>query len=295
MTSANLRIIPAGFLLLFLFLLSSCSSKPKEPGEVYTRRLQADALLVQGYNQTDVLKFNPAWASFNQALNIYASLDNREGMINALLALGRTRRLTGDIDSTEELYNHARSLAVYSEDPRAMRSVLNHQADLALRQGNPEGAMALLTDRENELTEGRERSAQLRLRGSARAALGFGDEAALLLVEAAEIALASGEAAAAAQAYYKLASLSSLGARFEEAESWALKALEADKSLEYASGIAADLRALAIISAKAEKNEAAEDYYRRSWLAWRALGRSKEAETARTELENISGRLVTVP
>ncbi len=295
MTSANLRAIPAGFLILFLALNTACSTKPKEPAEVYTRRVQADSLLIQGYNQTDTLKFDPAWASFNQALNIYASLDNREGMINALLALGRIRRLTEDIDSAEELYSHARSLAVYSEDTKAMRSVLNHQADLALRQGNPEKAMELLTDRENELTGGRERSAQLRLRGSARAALGFGDEAVVLLVESAEVALAADEKAAAAQAYYKLASLSSLGARFDEAEDWAIKALEADKSLEYAPGIAADLRALAIISAKAGKTEAAEDYYRRSWLAWRALGRSDDADEARSELEHLSGMQVTVP
>lgn len=295
MTSANLRTLPLGFLLIFLVFNTSCSTKPKEPAEVYTRRVQADSLLVQGYNQTDILKFDPAWASFNQALNIYASLDNREGMINALLALGRTRRLTGDIDSAEELYSHARSLAVYSEDPKVMRSVLNHQADLALRQGNPEKAMELLNDRENEPAGGRERSAQLRLRGSAKAALGFGDEGVALLVEAAEVALAADEVTAAAQAYYKLASLSSLGARFDEAGNWAQKALKADKSMEYAPGIAADLRALAIISAKAGKTEAAEDYYRRSWLAWRALGRDEDADEARNELENLSGMQVTVP
>ena len=295
MTSANLRILLLGFLLIFLVFNTACSTKPKEPAEVYTRRVQADSLLVQGYNQTDILKFDPAWASFNQALNIYASLDNREGMINALLALGRTRRLTDDIDSAEELYSHARSLAVYSEDPKVMRSVLNHQGDLALRQGNPEKAMELLNDRENEPAGGRERSAQLRLRGSAKAALGFGNEAVALLVEAAEVAITADEVTAAAQAYYKLASLSSLGARFDEAENWAVKALEADKSLEYTPGIAADLRALAIISAKAGKTEAAEDYYRRSWLSWRALGRDEDAEEARTELENLSGMQVTVP
>ncbi|MCK5735091.1 MAG: hypothetical protein KAH21_01385, partial [Spirochaetaceae bacterium] len=72
-------------------------------------------------------------------------------------------------------------------------------------------------------------------------------------------------------------------------------ALEADKSREYSPGIAADLRALAIISVKAEKYEEAEDYYRRSWLAWKALGRIDDAESARIELESLIGHPVTVP
>jgi len=278
-----------------MFISISCSTKPEKNVEVYTRRLQADSLLLQGYKQSDMLQFDPAWASFDQALNIYASLDHREGMINTLLAMGRTRRMTGDIDSAQELYLHAGALADFSGNPKLIRSVLNHQADLALRDGDPVKALDLLADRENEVSSGRERSAQLRLRGSARHAMGSDDEAVPLLVEAAEIAEAAEEKVAAAQAYYKLASISSLNARFDEAEVWALKALDADRIPEYVPGIASDLRALAIICEKAGKNEAAEDYYLRSWLAFRALGRSDDAEASRIELETLSGRTVSVP
>jgi len=292
-TAPNYVLFTTGF--LFLMILNSCSSKPKEPVELYTKRLQADSLLVQGYNQTDTLKFVSAGASFDMALNIYASLDNREGMIDSLLALGRTSRLTGNMDSAEGLYSHARSLAVFSEDPKYMRNVLNHQADMALRLGDPVKAIDLLADRENEVDSGRERSAQLRLRGSARHAMGAEEEAVSLLLEASELALDAGDAVSAAQAYYKLASISSLAARFSEAENWAEMALDADKSEEYAPGIAADLRALAIISSKSGKDEEAEDYYRRSWLAFRALGRNEDADTAKIELENLIGRPVTVP
>jgi tetratricopeptide (TPR) repeat protein len=295
LTSAADRIKPAAYILIFLLAISSCSTKPDESAEVYTRRLQADSLLVQGYNQSDMFHFNPAWASFNQALNIYASLDNREGMIDALLAMGRTRRITGDIEAAVELYAHAGALAEYSRNPDCIRSVLNHQADLALREGNPVQALDLLADRENESTTGRERSAQLRLRGSVEYALGNQEKAFSLLLEAVQVAEAAEEHVAAAQAYYKLASIASLGARFDEAEDWALKALKEDKIPEYVPGIASDLRALAIISEKSENKEAAEDYYRRAWLAYRALGRDDDAESARKRLENLTGTAVTVP
>jgi len=295
LTSVDHRVLPLVSILLLSLAYNSCSTKPEKTVEVYTRRLQADSLLLQGYKQSDMYQLDPAWASFNQALNIYASIDHRGGMVNALLAMGRTKRMTGDVESTEELYSHAGFLAVNSDNPRLIRAVLNHQADLALRGGDPVKALDLLADRENEVSTGRERSAQLRLRGSARHAMGSDDEAVLLLIEAAEIAETADEKVAAAQVYYKLASIASLNARFEEAEDWALKALESDKIPEYGPGIASDLRALAIISEKAGKSEAAEDYYLRSWLAFRALGRMDDAEAARIELETLSGRAVTVP
>lgn len=284
-----------GFGLMLIVLVTSCSTKPREPAEIYTRRNQADSLMTQGYERTDALYYDQAWASFNKALDIYASLDNRPGMIDALLALGRTRRMTDEIDSAEELYRHAQALAEFSDDARQMRSVLNHRADLALRKGDPVLAVELLADQDPEIPDGRERSTQLRLRGSARHVMGYEEEARALLTEAAEVALAADEALAAAQAYYKLASIASLSAGFEEAESWALKALEADKSIEYGPGIAADLRALAIISTKAGNELQAEDYYRRSWLAWRGIGRFEDAESAKVELEGLSGRPITVP
>lgn len=295
MTSDKPRyyLLPAAALVLLL--ISSCSTKPEEPEILYTRSNQADALILQGYELTDAFNYGLAWASFDEALDIYASLDNREGMIQSLLALGRTRRMTGETDDAEELYHHAYSMARFADNPRLMRSVLNHQADLALRNGDPVRAVDLLADTDPGVFDGRERSAQLRLKGAARYAMGAEEEAIGLLTEAAGIAEAAGEDVVAAQAYYKLASIASLGARFDEAEAWALKALASDKSQEYGPGIAADLRALAIISAKSGHKEIAEDYYRRSWLAWRGLERKEDAETARLELEELAGRPVTIP
>lgn len=295
MTSDEPRLIILLPALLVVLLFSSCSTSPEEPEELYTRRNQADALMLQGYQLTDSLNFDLASASFDEALDIYASVDHRDGMIQSLLALGRTRRMTGDTDAALELYHHAYSMAQFSDNPVLMRSVLNHQADLALRTGDPVRAIDLLADTDPGVFDGRERSAQLRLKGAARYAMGAEDEALSLLVEAAEIAEAAGEDVVAAQAYYKLASIASLGARFNEAEAWALKALEADKSQEYGPGIAADLRALAIISAKSGKQDMAEDYYRRSWLAWRGLERLEDAEAARLELETLAGRPVSIP
>jgi tetratricopeptide (TPR) repeat protein len=276
-------------------LFFSCSTPPKEPEAVETKRNIADSLMAQGYERTDRLELSAAWNAFDQALNVYASLDDRSGMINALLAMGRSRRMSGDDEAAEELFLHAGGLAAFSGNPVHMRSVLNYRADLAIRQGNPVQATDLLSDRPEDSSSGRERAEQLRLRAVALYDMGREEEALALLSEAAALAEESDEALEAAQSYYKLASIASLGARFDEAREWALRALSADRSREYAPGIAADLRALAIISAKSGDNGSAEDYYRRAWLAWRALGRPEEAEAARLELEVLTGRPVTLP
>ena len=71
--------------------------------------------------------------------------------------------------------------------------------------------------------------------------------------------------------------------------------LDADKAASYAPGIAADLRALAIIAEKTGDTEAAEDYYRRAWLAWNGAGRTSDAESARQALEILTGRPEYLP
>ncbi len=297
----NRRLFAAGAFLL-LAVLASCSTKPKEPEEIITRRKQADSLMTQGHERTDELAYDIARNSYNTALGIYASLDYREGTVAALLALGRNSRMTGNTAAAEELFDHAESLAAGLDNPRIMRDVLNHKADLALRTGDPVAAAAYLEDSSasgekpsSAVSNGRERAAQLRLLGTARHAMGEDEDAQNLLLQSAGVAEAADEKVEAAQSYYKLASVASLDARFDEALSWAAKALSSDKEAEYRPGIAADLRALAIISAKAGDKAAAEDYFRRSWLAWRGLGRLEDAESARLELEELTGRPVTVP
>jgi tetratricopeptide (TPR) repeat protein len=293
--SGQSRTLPLVLAVAAVVFFASCSTKPAEPEEVRSNRNIADSLMIQGYKSVDRYDMVAAWNSFDQALNIYASVDFREGVIDALLAMGRTKRISGDDEASEKLYAHAQGLADFSADPARVRSVLNHRGELALRQGNPVLAMELLGDRESDPLKGAERAEQLRLRASALYTISREEEAVSLLMESAAVALEADVPLEAAKTYYKLASISSLGARFAEAESWALKALDADKSEEYGPGIAADLRALAIISEKAGNLPLAEDYLRRSWLAWRGLGRPPEMEAARNDLEKITGREMEIP
>ena len=290
------RYLIGALLMAAVILVSvSCSSRPDDSAAVTAKRNQADGLMKQGHTRVDELALDSARTSYGAALDIYAFLDHREGTIAALLALGRVSRMAGDPDITGELYDHAESLARSYGEGRPIRDVLNHKADLALRRGDPEAALTLLEDASPPVEDGRERAAQLRLQGASQYARGFEDEAMALLQLAASIAEEAGEHVEAAQSYYKLASIASLGGRYDEARNRAEQALAADKAAEYGPGIAADLQALGIIAGKAGNTAAAEDYARRSWLAWKGLGRPEEAAAARETLETLWGRPVTVP
>jgi len=290
----NRSALPVLLFILIVFF-SACSSPPKEPEPVFTRRNQADSMMAQGHTMTDSLQLAAARASYEGALDIYASLDDRSGTVSALLALGRNSRAAGDADSARNLYTHAEALAVQSGDARLIRDAMNHRADIALRSGDPVTAWEYLDDTTPAVTDGGIRAAQLRLMGSVKYELGSPDEANDYLSQAVNAALIADDMNEAAQAWYKMASIASLEARFDDAEALALKALEADKSGEYGPGIAADLRALAIINTKSGDIVEAEDYYRRAWLALRALGRTDDAEEARSELEKMTGEPVVVP
>lgn len=293
-THTNPSMTPV-LLVILMGLFSACSSPPKEPDQVFTRRNQADSLMDQGHTMTDSLQLTGARASYEGALDIYASLDDRSGTVSALLALGRNSWAAGDPDSARDLFIHANALADQSGDARLVRDAMNHLADIALRSGDPVTAWEYLDETTPAVTDGGIRAAQLRLMGAVKYELGSPDEANEYLSQSVGAALLSEDMNEAAQAWYKMASIASLEARFDDAEKLALKALEADKSGEYGPGIAADLRALAIINTKSGDAEEAEDYYRRAWLAFRGLGRDGDAEEARIELEKMIGRPVVVP
>ncbi|MDF1569288.1 MAG: tetratricopeptide repeat protein, partial [Spirochaetaceae bacterium] len=198
-THRNLSILPVLSIILF-GLLSSCSSPPKEPEQVFTRRNQAESMMAQGHTMTDSLQLAGARASYEGALDIYASLDDRYGTVSALLALGRNSRAAGDPESARDLYTHAEALAVQSGDARLIRDAKNHLADIALRSGDPVTAWEYLDDTTPAVTEGGIHAAQLRLMGSVKYELGSPDEANDYLSQAVNTALVADDMNEAAQA-----------------------------------------------------------------------------------------------
>lgn len=286
--------VAAATVWAMLIFMASCSSRPEEVTRIYTGRRQAEALMLQGHGHSDLLKFHLAEKSYLAALDIYGVIDDQWGTVEAFLALGRVALRTGDQVKAEEFYSYAYSMALAAGWNNLLRDVLNHRADLALRRGKTEEALRLLEmplEKQRRFpVSPRVESARLRLTGVAYDRKGERKNGKGFLLKAVELAAESGEVNEEAQACYKLASIFSLSADYNEALMWALRALEADKRAEYSPGIAADLQALAVISRKSGESVAAQDYYLRSFLAWRGLERQEDAGKVMRQLEALTGR-----
>ena len=291
------NLIPAAAAAL---LLVSCVTAPvADPAEVPGNPAPlatAARKLEEGRSLNEQSKLEEARDTLAEALNLYSSLDDSNGTVEALLDLGWNTWQSGDPSGAREYYRHADALAAAGDDRALLLDVRNHRADLALRLGDPVGAGSILGEQPAwGLNSGRPVAAWYRLNGTALDALGRTDEALISLERGVAIAERDGARNEAAQGAYRIAAILSRQADFDRAGEWARKALEADKAASYAPGIAADLRALAIIAEKTGDTEAAEDYYRRAWLAWNGAGRTSDAEGARRALETLTGRPEYLP
>ncbi len=287
----------------FASLLVSCTTAPlynqtatTEQESVTGPSEKAQALLEEGRSLTEEWKLDEARTPLLEAFSLYAALDDRSGTVEALLNLGWNAWQSGNPSAAEVYYAHARDLAEAGDDKSIILDVRNHQADLTLRLGDAVGARELLgTEPDISWASARTVSAWYRLEGSALDALGETSAAIDILKTGVGVAAESGEFNEEAQGSYRIATMLSRQADFTGALVWAERALRADKMAAYPPGIAADLRALAIIHEKMDNLEAAEDCYRRAWLAWYGAGRYSDAESARKALETISGGKAYLP
>ncbi len=275
-------------------VLASCATVPESTESLSESPDAASFLMEEGKMYTEGWNLSAARDSFDKALSSYASTNNREGIIQALLSLGWNVLQDGDPSAATEYYYHASELAEASGDGYLILDVRNHQADLALRLGDPVEASSLLENMEFP-DGGRVEQARMRIFATALDSLGNTNEAILLLESAVENAAYTGELNEQAQAAYRLAVIHSRLANFEDALRWAQEALESDTKAGYPPGIAVDLWALAIIAVQSGDEVQAEDYYRRAWLAYRGMGRESEARDAAESLEKLTGRRTFLP
>ena len=293
-----IRSLAAAAAAALLFI--SCTTVPDADSAAPARESgalpAAAAKLEEGRSLTDQWKLAEARSALTEALNLYSAHDDRRGTVEALLDLGWNTWQSGDPAGAREYYRHAHALAAAGGDAPLLLDVRNHQADLALRLGDPVGARDILGDRPEPDTEsGRPAAAWYRLNGTALDALGQTGEALMSLELGVEIAGQGGELNELAQGAYRIAVILSRQADFEGARGWAETALAADRAASYPPGIAADLLALAIIAEQSGDTESAEDFYRRAWLAWNGAGRFQDAEGARRALEALTGRPEYLP
>jgi tetratricopeptide (TPR) repeat protein len=267
-------------------LAASCSSAPKKTDTVTTMRKQAAQDAASGETYYRQGRYELALQFLTLALNEYTSVDDAEGIITVYNALGRTYVATGSLDTAEAIFLKARESARAVSVSQLFLTSIN-LGELYLAQGGADKALAIFEEAlaMPEASHTKPQAAVLyHDLGTARKNLGDSAKALEYYGKSLEINLSQKLAAEAASDYYMIASVHSLEGRYADATQNANKALALDKQIENSPGIAKDLYALGLISAKSGDMAAAYEYFQRSYLVYTTLSFQAERKKALTQL-----------
>ncbi len=305
------RLSAAGAAAVVSLLVLSCSSAPKQPDTVLTIKTQGDQGSASGQSYFRQGRYDLALQFFTQALGYFTSVDDGEGIVRSYNAIGKCDVALGSLDLAEDIFLRARERA-RGVSPSLLFDTSLNLAELYLAKGDAQTARATLQEADGVFVTGRRPSQTALLnhdRGTAEKNLGNSGKALEYFQLSLETNLANKYFAEAASDYYMIASVYSRDGRYDEALQNASAALADDKRVESSPGIAKDLYALGLITAKKGDQGSAYDYFQRSYLVSTtlgfrddmkkalaglvatadALGRTSDAETYRkalAELEN---------
>ncbi len=267
-------------------VMVSCSSAPKKSDTVNTVKVQADQDAASGEAYYRQGRYPLALQFFSQALTQYTSVDDGEGVVRSYNAVGKCYIALGALDDAERMLLRARERA-QAESPSLRFDSSVALAELYLAKGDPGTARDILSEEQRSTAAARtpQQSAQL-FHDLGTAEKNLGNSAAALdwFDQSLKINLAGKYLAEAASDYYMIASVHSREARYDEALASAGRALALDKQVESSPGIAKDLYALGVISAKKGDQRAAFDYLQRSYLVSTTLGFTDDMKKALTGL-----------
>jgi tetratricopeptide (TPR) repeat protein len=268
----------AAFPIALAALLGACSSAPRGQSEVLKTRNRASENAEYGNRSYAAGDYAAAASFFQEALALNVSVDNEPGVITSLCSIGRVHAAVGQLDEAEQVLLRASRRADALGRLTLQAQCASALAALDLERGRDAEARELILralGREKELAGTRELAVLFHTLGVAERRLGALDQAQAHL----ELALATNRALGAveetASNLYALASVLSKREDYPGALEYALEALRTDKRVENSLGIAQDLLALGIISARLGNQQDAFSYLERSHEIYSVLGHAR--------------------
>jgi len=272
---------------VILFVFAACSSQPKNPGDIYTLRAQAEKDLdlankdaARGNYETALLLLNEC--KRKAVLTDDSGLLIRGGLSrgNVLFSLGRDNEAFAEWDNSvkESQRNGDIELLAVSK--------IHYARGKLLSKGEPYGAGA--GSAKDVLDEVNRESGNIKkdqiyvafswyVKGLALRELGFYREAEDAVNRSLAIHEKGRHLEDASFDLYLIASIRSLSGNTKGALAALEAALAIDRRIENSWGIAADWRAMGDVYKKSGKNPEAADAYLRAKSIYEALGNEKEA------------------
>jgi tetratricopeptide (TPR) repeat protein len=264
-------------------LFFSCSSAPKNTGDVYDTRKDAETQLEMGNAQADRGDFAAAQVFASEARRLAVITDNSSLLIRSGLFLGNVLFALGNTQDAFEAWNKALEEAAFAENKELAAVCRIHIARGKLF--SQEGSAQSVRDdvnRELALIKSDEIYIAFAWTVIGLAEKEMGRYAAA--EDAVKRALAINEKVrsleVAAYDWFMIASFRSLSGNYSGALKALESAIEYDRRTENSLGLANDWQALGDVQKKAGDLDAARAAYLRAANIFRALGHSEAAEKA---------------
>jgi tetratricopeptide (TPR) repeat protein len=277
-------------LLICIFVLS-CSTAPKNPGEITTLRRTAESQLDLANKQADRGVLGDAILFADEAKRLAVVTDDSDLLVRTRLSRGNILFLLGHADEAVAEWN-----AALAEAERARNSELVALSRIHIARGkllSPGGKASAQTVRD----ETTRNVAQIKTNryyiafawtviGLAERDLGRYAEAEAALRRSLDIHQKDRYFELAAYDWYLTASFRSLSGNYNGALQALESALELDRRMENSWGLANDWRAIGDVQKKAGNRDAARAAYTRSAEIFHSLAHPEAAEEALSRISD---------
>jgi tetratricopeptide (TPR) repeat protein len=273
--------------LVFL-LFASCSSKPKNTGEVYAQRLQAERLLEQGNKEADRGNYESALLLVNNSKRLAILVDDPGLQVRTGLSLGNVLFNIGLREEASAEWDAALAEAMTRGTPELAAVSRIHIARGNLLSGGM-GAQQVLDQVNREM--GAIKSDQLYIAfswlviGLSQRELGLYREAETSVRRSLDIHEKGLYFEQASYDWFLIASVRSLAGNYNGAIQALQSAIALDRRVENSWGLASDWRAMGDVYKKAGNDAESREAYLRAAAIFRAMGNDDEAREMEIKAE----------
>jgi len=274
--------------LTVLLLFLSCSSQPKNAGDVVTLRSAAEKELNLGNNNAARGNYTVARDLLIECKNKAILTDDTRLIIRCSLSLGNAFLLNGQNSEAFEQFEQAIALAEANGEREMLSASRVYNARGKLVSGSA-GAQSVLDEATREAANIKDKlftAFSWQVRGQALRELGSYRDAENAVKNSLDIHEKEKYLENVSYDWYTIASIRSLAGNASGALQALQSAIAIDRRIENSWGLAASWRAMGDVYRKGAREKEAADAYRRARNLYSALGYEREAKEIDIKLAN---------
>jgi len=269
-------------LVFFVFsLFASCSSAPKNPGDVLTLRSQAEKMLEQGNREADRGNYENALVLIDESKRTAILVDDPSLRVRTGLSRGNILFSTGQREEAFAEWNAALAEAEKRGTPELVSVSRVHIARGNLLSGGME-AKPVIDQVNKELDAIKNDQLYIAFSwlviGLAQRELGSYKEAEASVRRSLDVHEKGLYFEQAAYDWFVIASIRSLAGNYDSSLEALQSAIAFDRRVENSWGLASDWRAMGDVYKKANKDAESGEAYLRAASIFRAMGNDAEAQ-----------------